>query len=361
MMTGQEILDRLCQGLINFPPLSFSVFDLSPAFPAGRGRHFRPDVLVEAAWGRRRFRFVVECKAYCSLKILRDAVASVSAAAGATNAHPMILTSWLPLEQLKELEENEVSGIDLNGNGIVIVPGKLLVFRTGIPNAYPRSLPIRNIYRGISSIVGRALLLEPRFKSVGSIREEITSRGGRVALSTVSRVLRQMEEDLIISREGREVRLLQPDKLLERLSTDYRQPRILSRSTGKSPLSLDEISKRMSRFAHSSGLRIVLTGAASVNRYAAMAREPILSFYCMEHTQKLLQRINVQAQPTDRFVNIELLQTEDETVYFDLRMEPEGVFASLLQAWLELANGDKRQQDVSRQIKKIILKNPGAP
>ena len=64
-------------------------------------------------------------------------------------------------DAIGRLEETGVSGLDLCGNGIVIVKGELLVVRSGLPNRFPRSEPIRNVYRGDSSLVGRAFFPSP--------------------------------------------------------------------------------------------------------------------------------------------------------------------------------------------------------
>ena len=59
----------------------------------------------------------------------------------------------------KRLEREGVSGLDLCGNGVVTVPGEWLVYRTGKPNLYPQSFPIKNVFRGASSLVARVFLL----------------------------------------------------------------------------------------------------------------------------------------------------------------------------------------------------------
>lgn len=57
------------------------------------------------------------------------------------------------------------------------------------------------------------------------------------------------------------------------------------------------------------------------------------------------------------FANLRLIQTEDQLVYFDARPNPT---ASPIQAWLEMAGGDKRQQEVAGQIRGAILSATGA-
>jgi len=53
----------------------------------------------------------------------------------------------------------------LCGNGVVGVPGEFFVFRTGAENRFPTYTPIKNIYRRNTSMVARALLTDPDFRS----------------------------------------------------------------------------------------------------------------------------------------------------------------------------------------------------
>ncbi|MBW2311723.1 MAG: winged helix-turn-helix domain-containing protein, partial [Deltaproteobacteria bacterium] len=123
---------------------------------------------------------------------------------------------------LQELEREGISGIDLCGNGVVIVPGMFAVFRSGGKNRFPASAPIKNIYRKNSSMVGRVFVVRPVFNAVQDVCSEINQRNMLVnrwdpmSLSTVSKALKTLEQDLIVERRGA-IRLLQPDKLLEKL------------------------------------------------------------------------------------------------------------------------------------------------
>ncbi len=113
-----------------------------------------------------------------------------------------------------------VSGIDLGGNAVVIVSGKILVYRTAAPNRFPRGALIRNVYRRNSSIVAPAFLPRRKFPSLKQLLAEIQRRLGRATRSTATKVTIAVEEDLDVERvktaEGtRSLRLFQPDKLLD--------------------------------------------------------------------------------------------------------------------------------------------------
>ena len=56
-----------------------------------------------------------------------------------------------------------------------------------------------------------------------------------------------------------------------------------------------------------------------------MQRGDILSVYC-PRTEELME--NISGDQYDRFPNLEILETEDETVYFDARNDGSFLWAS---------------------------------
>lgn len=95
----------------------------------------------------------------------------------------------------------------------------------------------------------------------------------------------------------------------------------------------------------------MLTGSSSADQYAVMAREPIQSFYC-SNLETLLKRFGSQLEETSRFSNVELLETDEDFVYFDAR--DDGT-ASPVQTYVELMRGDKCEQETAEQVRKAIL------
>ena len=59
-------------------------------------------------------------------KIIREVMYRVKAAAQDMRLNPMIIVPYLNEERLRELERENVSGVDLCGNGVVIVPDKIV-------------------------------------------------------------------------------------------------------------------------------------------------------------------------------------------------------------------------------------------
>jgi hypothetical protein len=241
---------------------------------------------------------------------------------------------------------------------VVVVPDKLLVYRTGNPNRFPVEGAIKNVYRRASSIVARAFLLTPYFASVRDLVAEIRKRGGEVVKATVSKVCTGLDEDLVIERrrgdpkaKEKQLRLLAPEKLLDLLAENYARPIVNRTLTGKSTLPYDEMVRTLETWADQTGNRVVETGESSALAYAVMVREPLRSFYCTD-LDALRKTFGERLSETDLFANVEFLETGDEFVYFDRRPN---LVASPIQTYLELVTGDKRDKETAEQVRRAIL------
>ena len=120
-------------------------------------------------------------------KRIAEAATQVSDIARRENRLPLLLAPYLSGELLLELEKQSLSALDLSGNGTIKAPGKFSVFRTGLPNRFTTSRPLKNVYQGTSSLVARAFLFTPNYASVSKLQEEIVGRGGVISLPTVSK------------------------------------------------------------------------------------------------------------------------------------------------------------------------------
>ena len=183
----------------------------------------------------------------------------------------------------------------------------------------------------------------------------LVNRWGKkhMSLSTVSKSLKTLEEDLIIERKNT-IRLLQTDKLLEKLS-EYYSPVITEKKVRIKLTDENEpITQILWRLSRKTGLPFVTTGTSSVTQYAVMQRGGMLSVYC-PRIEKIIEMI--PGSQSDRFPNLELIETEDETVFFDAREQQNFWWASPVQVYLELMAGDKRDQETAEQVKSFILKN----
>jgi hypothetical protein len=355
--TEREMIEQLRSGKVSLPPLSFRLVKGGQEL----GGNLCFDALVEASWRKNKASFAVECKSLSTPKAFQDGINLLKTTSLPAGSLPLLFLPFLNERQLQELEREGISGIDLCGNGVVVVPEMFAVYRSGKENRFSSSAPIKNIYRKNSSMVGRAFLIRSGYETVQDVWAEINRRNTLVtrwkrtpmSLSTVSKALKTLEEDLIIVRNNT-IRLLQPEGLLEKLSKNYLPPTIKERVRLKISEENVTIEELLRNESQSIGIPLVAAGTSSVGQYAVMQRGDLLSIYC-PRLERLIERL--PGSQTDRFPNLELIETEDETVYFDARQEGMFWWASPVQVYLELMAGDKRDRETAEQMKPYILKN----
>jgi hypothetical protein len=140
------------------------------------------------------------------------------------------------------------------------------------------------------------------------------------------------------------------------LYENYDPPAVKERVRLKISEENGEVWKLLSKQSQALNLPLMASGVSSVARYAVMQRGDLLSVYCPK-VEVLLERM--PGSQSDRFPNLELLETEDETIYFDARKEESFWWASPVQVYLELMAGDKRDQETAEQLKTLILNDVG--
>lgn len=352
MITKQEATERIASGDFQLPPLKIELQRMGQAL-AG---YEEVDAVLSITWQDKSHCFGVEYSPRSTPKEFQSALDKTLRVNKVLGLQPMVLMPFLNEKQLLELSDRKISGIDLSGNGVVLVPDQLFVFRNGAPNRFPASETIQNVYRKNSSIVPRVFLIQPSFDSVNSIQASVQRYGGETAsisLSTVSKVLKTLENDLIISREKGDIRLLQPEKLLEKLAANFVRPTIRRCLIGKSSHDAGTLMHKFSDTAVSRQISVVGTGVGSAGQYAVMAKEDYLSVYCTDQ-YRLIGGIDFDE--TSRFPNLEIIETHDKTVYFDTHTYKSFEWASPTQTYLELMAGDQRERETAKQVKEVILR-----
>jgi hypothetical protein len=348
MLTENDAIEQIRQGNLQLSPLQVELVDNTQW-------QKMIDAVVAITWDKEKHLFAAEYKALSTPKEFASAIDQVLRTSHASGLHPLILMPYLNERQLDELTERQISGVDFCGNGVVVIPHQILVLRSGKPNLFPASAAIKNVYRKNSSLVSRAFLAQPIFKSVGDIEAFIQMHGGHeaaISLSTVSKALKALEEDLIVSREKGTIRLIQPEKLLDKLVTNFAKPFVRRFLVGKSPSDIQDLMHQLVENSTRHQVWLTGTGVGSANQYATMARENFLSVYCTDLYRLLA---GVEFKETTRFPNLEIVETVDRTVYFDTRFHKGFGWASPVQTYLELMVGGQREQDIATQVKPVIL------
>ncbi|WP_425613850.1 hypothetical protein NA78x_003694 [Anatilimnocola sp. NA78] len=364
--TEDDSLEWLRKAQLSLPPLRFKLTTAQPRYPGSRKWDFE----IEAVWDNQSAVFAVEYKSLFNPKAFDEALGQCRSAVLPPNHFPLLLMPYLRTSQLEELESYGISGVDWCGNGVVIVPGRFRVFRTGNRNQFATYARIKNIYRKNTSMVARALLSASPFSSVQEILTEVNFRNvlakttGKtpMSLGTVSKALKELEDELIVDR-SQGIRLLQADKLLDQLEQNYEPPKNANRVRLKVDCEFNQLPQLLNAAIGVQDSPLVATGLSSVTRYATMQREEVLSIYC---PQLQAVRAAIGGRETNRFPNLELIETTEQSLYFDARQDGEPplaapfYWASPTQTYLELMHGDKRDRETADQVRDNILRHAGA-
>lgn len=170
------------------------------------------------------YSFVVEAKSRSTPLVIRSAMAQAKAAAQ-KGENPLIVVPYLSDERLLELEQEKVSGIDLCGNGLVIVPRRLYVRRSGQPNCYPDSRPLSKPFAGRSALVARVLLMRSEWPSLNEVASALKREGAELSLAQVSKAVKAMVEEVAILKERGKILVFDKQVLIDRLAFGWKKPR----------------------------------------------------------------------------------------------------------------------------------------
>lgn len=353
-MAAKEQTIQQLAAAINFPPLKVSTIDLEPGLTLDETK-YRPDAALEFEWQGVSRKFVAELKQISTPRVLEEAMRQISRYANwftqsrEDNTYlPMVIMPYLSPAALDRLAAEGISGIDLSGNGVINVPGNWFVYRAGAKNRFPSNAPIKNVFRGASSLVSRVLLLHRSFASVSDVLEEIERRGGKTTLPTVSKVLKELREELLVGGENG-IEVLDAKRLLDTLARNYRGADIRRRLRGKVN-SVGAALPKLMAAAEEAGL---LLAGSDPTRYAIMPGDGQVTAVYTSSIDRLLD--GVYFDETSRYPNIELLETGDQTIYFDRRRADGVYWISPLQAYLELASSGKRERETAEQIRQDLL------
>lgn len=360
--TESEVLARLGVSL-KLSPVTLTMRKI--AAQSGDAKY---DAILDAVWDDDSAIFALEYQRLGTPKEFANAVLQIQSWDLPNEIYPLLLLPYLKPEQLEELDRLGISGIDLCGNGVITIPGRLKVYRTGQSNRFRSSATIKNVYRGKTSLVARMFASRNSFESVQLLRDEIVKRDPLtenrltkpIGLSTVSKALKTLEQDLIISREDDSniaIRLLQRDRLMDQLLKNDEPLERRRQVKFKADASEESLNDWISARLETLDVPVVATGLASTSRYAVMQRGPVIQLYTTSISEVVEAfTIGGDSKEVDRFENIVLIESERVVDYFDARTNEPFPWASPLQTWLELMRGDKRDRETAKQIREVLLK-----
>jgi hypothetical protein len=346
-ITEKGMLNRLKPGTSILSPLI--IRSIIPKL--GKKRCADARIKVSLPDSTTEYSFVIETKSQNTPLAVKTANAQVKMLTS-DNEYPMIMVPYLSPERLEELEREKISGVDLCGNGIVIVPDKLYIRRTGNKNLYPTSRPLVNPYSGRSAMVGRILMSRSRWESLTKLVAAIEKEGAKLSLSQVSKAISAMEEDLIVIKTGNEIKLKDPIRLLDKLGQSWKNPEIYERQG----LQISPNLNWQKALSANPELKWAITGESSVIKYSVFSQSGPVRI-AVSNLPDALKQIEGMPERVPNFADIELIETTEPGFYYMNNIKNNIRWASPIQTWLELQSGDARQRDAAEDLRNQILKD----
>ncbi len=222
-----------------------------------------------------------------------------------------------------------------------------MAIRLDKKNSYKESVNIKDIYSRNSSLIGRFLLRNNNiFSKVSDIYEGIIRLGGNITISTVSKVLKALKEELIISKSSNEIKLIQPSKLLLLLKENYKLPNIISQYKLKLPPEREKAKLILNDLIKNNW---IWSGDSCAEFYASTTPTVQFSVYSKlkPDENKILPFID------DKFYNytLNIIAPGNSYIFFNSLNNK----ASKIQTCLELSKLDKREKEIAADIEKDIL------
>lgn len=261
---------------------------------------------------------------------------------------PLLVCPYIRPDLAKELLARGVSTADLSGNVAVVVPQTWYVERLGKPNKYPEAESLKNPYRGTSSLVARVLVTGESFDTAKDLIERIERLGGSITKATVSKALSQLEGEGLVVRQPR-IAAADRARLLDLLAANYRAPSSRRQLRGSVP-ELESWRRAASVRADETGLQLV---GLAPERYADFpsSYEELLVY--TDAAERLVRETGFA--PGDRWSNLTVVETDEQTVYFDARAEDGFRWCPPLETYFTLATGGKRERETSEGLRKRLL------
>jgi len=276
-MIEQEIIERIKTGE-PFKGLSDIRIRAVEPQPKGLDPNIRPDVAITMEFTGTTIALYGEIKTQVTRKILEETGRLLARSnVSKTDIRYVLICPFLSPENQKYCQENQIDFIDLCGNILIRMPGKVFIQRLNQPNLFKTPQLLRNPFGGVSSRVLRVLLNDPNRRwLVNDIYQELMGESltkGRekyfqISLSSISKTIDSLEESLLVRRDGMKILVPDPKQLLFRWAEKYQERyKWMRRSSWlcKNPFGFDVKSSIKGLYDKFSDAELKITGSAAAS------------------------------------------------------------------------------------------------
>jgi hypothetical protein len=270
---------------------------------------------------------------------------------------PLIIAPYIAKKQSQMLQNKGISWIDLSGNMSVRISNQIYIERTGRKNRFPDTAPIKKIFQGTSSLVSRALILKPEgFTSLYQIVDFINEHNANITISTVSKVIKSLEEELLINKSGKRIYVIDKEKLLDRLAEGYIDS--VKRKRMKTYRYATDDFKKLFFSFYERNIDYAAGGFYAAQIKGLAITEQVSLFVKDIEQVKTASRNNwIKITPDAEFGNLIITEAEDPGVWFNvlpLRTNREPVVDDI-ELYLEMMADTPRGPKVAELLKQRIL------
>ena len=306
------------------------------------------------------FKAMVEAEVVATPKIISQAAQQLTAYLRRIDDKtivPVIVVPYMGTEQAKMLQKESISWIDLSGNMVIRVGNRVYIERTGQKNKFPDTSPIKKIFEGISSLVSRALLLKKEpFRSLDEVVNFINSKGGNITPATVSKVLRSLEEGLFITKTESGIAVTKREKLLDKLLEGYRNYTERNKNTTYT-FTIDAISMLYDNIFRTEKIDYAMCGFSAAEYKGLATTDRIAVFIkSINEVRKAFERNLANIRPDAEFGQLDLIETRNPCVWFNLQGKPVNNIVDDIELYLEMMLDTPRGPKVAEILKERILK-----
>jgi len=296
------------------------------------------DVVIDAA-GRR---WAIKTKASSSPGTVAAAVDQL-AALDLPDAVAVLVVPYMTPAGAKAAAERRLNWIDLSGNASLRDDG-LYVLVQGRPNQF--SLPGRpsSPFAPKSSRVARALLLDPeRWWLQKELAERTDLDPGRI-----SRVVRRLDDDELLARDGARLRPRDANLLLDAWSDDYRFDRhdIVTGHLSGSGL---ELARELHEELEQSAIDHAFTGLPAAWALDRFARFRLVSVYVAGDPRDAGDAVGLRRN--ERGANIQLIGPDDRGVFDGQQAVDNLPCVAPIQVYLDLGHLPERAAEAAEQLR----------
>ena len=268
---------------------------------------------------------------------------------------PLLVAPYIGTKQAKILEEKGISWLDLSGNMSIRVSNRIYIERTGKPNRFPDTEPIKKIFQRTSSLVSRALLLKPEgFSSLYEMVDFINKRNATITLSTVSKVVKKLDEELLINRSKSLISVADPEKLLERLAQGYKNSTERKRRNTYRFV-IENIQQLSSGLVGQCKDYLVCGFYAAQIKGMAVTDQKTIFVKDIEQFRRKAEKKLVSVTPDTEFGNVIIAETNDPGVWFNPVWRVIDSVVDDIELYLEMMVDTPRGPKIAEQLKRRIL------